>query len=413
MFQPAELFIALRYSRSKRKKGFAAFIRRVSTFGITLGVMALIVVSSVMNGFEHELKARILGLVPHVTISQADTGRLENWQSTAQAVEFPAQVQAWSPFLSADGLVQGTQNMQPVRLQGVFPDLEPPQSILQSSMVQGRLTNLEPGEYGIVLGRSLANQLNVWIGDSVRVMAAEGQRYTLLGAIPAQRNFTVVGLFSAGSEVDQQIIFLHGEDARRLFRYEPEQVTAIRLYLKDAFAAPAVVEQLNQAFAEAEMSGMSVQGWEKRYGRLFSAVKMEKTMMMVMLTLVVIVAAFNAISALVMLVQDKRGDIAVLQTLGMTPHRIYRTLMLQGVYTGGVGATVGLVLGLLITVSLNPILTAVGVSIFGQGEALPYDFQIVQILTIFGLAIVLTLLATIYPAFRAAQIRPAEILRHE
>lgn len=413
MFQPAELFIALRYSRSKRKKGFAAFIRRVSTLGITLGVMALVVVSSVMNGFENELKTRILGLVPHVTVGHESERKLNDWQGLVNSLELPRQVEAYSPFVSADGLVQGTQKMQPVRLQGVFPEYEPAQSILRSSLVQGRLSQLEAGQYGIILGRSLASQMNVWLGDSVRVMAAEGQRYTLLGAMPAQRTFTVVGLFAAGSEVDEQIVFIHGTDAQRLFRYSADEVSAVRLYLDDAFHAQQTVTQLNRSINSNQLGPFEAQGWEERYGRLFAAVKMEKTMMMVMLALVVAVAAFNAVSALVMLVQDKRGDIAVLQTLGMTPKRIYRTLLLQGLYTGGVGASVGLILGLLITVSLNPIFAIVGMSIFGQGEALPYDFQFSQIAMVFVLAIILTLLATLYPAARAAHIRPAEILRHE
>ncbi|CUS49316.1 MAG: ABC-type lipoprotein export system permease component LolC [Idiomarinaceae bacterium HL-53] len=414
MFKPTELFIAFRYSRSKRKSSFTRFIRKVSMLGITLGVMSLIVVTSVMNGFEDQLKTRILGLVPQVTLQAANGATLADWERQLASFELPVAVEAHAPYVAAEGLIQGPQKLQPVLLQGVFPSLEPAQSLLHEAMLQGRLTDLRPGEYGLIVGRTLASQLNVWVGDSVRIIAAEGQRYTILGAMPAQRNFRVVGLFSAGSEIDDQVVFLHAQDAQRLFRYETGHVSGIRLYLDDAFNAPQVVSELtnSQRFQRLD-APLTATGWEARYGRLFAAVKMEKTMMVVMLALVVAVAAFNAISALVLLVQDKKGDIAVLQTLGMTPQRIYQTLVWQGVYTGGVGAFSGVLLGVAITLALNPLLRLIGVSVFGQGERLPFVFMPTQIAAIFVLAIVLTLIATLYPAARAARINPAEILRHE
>src|SRR5690554_6733052 len=237
MFQPTELFLALRYSRTRRRGGFAAFINRVSMLGILLGVMALIVVTSVMNGFEGELKKRILGVVPHVTVTAAERGTLSDWQALNSRIVWPGQVIARSPYVSAEGVIQGGASLKPVMLQGIYPEFEPADSLIKNMMVQGKIIDLNAGEYGIILGRSLARNLGVWTGSSVRIMAAEGQRYTPLGTLPAQRQFRVVGLFEAGSEVDQQLVFLHASDAAKLFRYAPEHVTGIRLYLTDAFAA--------------------------------------------------------------------------------------------------------------------------------------------------------------------------------
>lgn len=414
MFQPIELFLALRYSRTRRRGGFAAFINRVSMLGILLGVMALIVVTSVMNGFEGELKKRILGVVPHVTLTSTERAPMAQWQQLDEDIAWPKQVVARTPYVSAEGVVQGGSSLKPVLLQGIYPALEPPQSVLQSMMVQGALTELAPGRYGVIMGRALARDLGLWLGESVRVMAAEGQRYTPLGTMPAQRKFTLVGLFEAESEVDKQLVFLHATDAARLFRYPAEHVTGIRLYLQDAFAAEQVAAQVaRQIQALPSQPAIQLDAWHSRYGRLFSAVQMEKTMMMVMLALVVAVAAFNAVSALVMLVQDKRSDMAVLQTLGLSPKRIYLVLVCQGMYTGGVGAGLGLLLGLLLTLVLNPLLNALGVSVFDYGHQLPYAFDGQQIISVLVLALGLSLLATLYPAWRAAQVQPAETLRYE
>lgn len=414
MFQPTELFLALRYSRTRRRGGFAAFINRVSMLGILLGVMALIVVTSVMNGFEGELKKRILGVVPHVTLASADRTPVADWQQLDQSIRWPKQVVARTPYVSAEGVVQSQSSLKPVLLQGIYPALEPAQSVLQSMMVQGAITQLEPGDYGVIMGRALARDLGIWVGESVRLMAAEGQRYTPLGTMPAQRKFTLVGLFEAESEVDKQLVFLHATDAARLFRYPKEHVTGIRLYLQDAFAAERVAANVtSQLQALPGQSNIQTDAWHSRYGRLFSAVQMEKTMMMVMLALVVAVAAFNAVSALVMLVQDKRSDMAVLQTLGLTPKRIYLVLVFQGMYTGGVGAGLGLLFGLLLTVALNPLLTVFGVSVFDYGHKLPYAFDGQQIASVLLLALGFSLLSTLYPAWRAGQVEPAETLRYE
>ena len=409
MFQPAELFLALRYGRSKQRAGFAAFISRVSMLGIMLGVMALIVVTSVMNGFEQELKTRILGMVPHVTISSAEQRALEDWESVLDELRMPSQVLAAAPFVSVEGVLQGDGHLQPLLLQGVFPEYEPLSSPLSSVMVHGSLADLTAGSYGVIVGRPLANRMGLWPGSRVRLIAAEGQRVTPLGVMPAQRQFTVVGIFDAGSEVDQSMVLIHGQDAARLVRFPQGHVSGIRLYLQDAFQAGHVVHRLSPQLDEQQYR---MSEWRVRYGNLFSAVQMEKTMMMVMLSLVVAVAAFNAVSALVMLVQDKRGDIAVLQTLGLTPKRIYTTLVYQGMYTGVMGATLGLLLGVIITVLLNPLLMLFEVSIFSYGEQLPYVFDAAQILLIFCFAIILCFFSTLYPAWRAAQVQPAETLRY-
>ncbi|MCC5856242.1 MAG: lipoprotein-releasing ABC transporter permease subunit [Idiomarina sp.] len=412
MFRPTELFLALRYSRSRRRAGFAAFISRVSMFGILLGVMALVVVTSVMNGFEGELKDRILGVVPQVTLTQTQQTPMPNWQTLDAAVVWPRQVVRRTPFVSAEGVVQGQSDLQPVLLQGIFPEFEGADSVLRDLFISGQVDDLQAGQYGIVIGRALAIRLGLWVGDRIRITAAAGQHSTPLGMMPAQRQFTIVGLFEAGSDVDKQVVFLHGRDAARLFRYPDGQVTGIRLYLNDAFQAGRVANALN-AQSIIQEQDVFVEDWSVRYGRLFSAVQMEKTMMVIMLGLVVVVAVFNAVSALVMLVRDKRGDIAVLQTLGLSPRRIYVTLVLQGMYTGVVGVVTGVLLGVLLTVTLNPILAGLGVSVFSYGELLPYDIQLHQVSVIAVVALVLTLLSTLYPAWRAARVLPAETLRYE
>lgn len=412
MFQPTEVFLALRYSRTRRRGGFATFINRVSTLGILLGVMALVVVTSVMNGFENELKKRILGVVPQITITSANGVPFTNWQQLEQQIVWPTQVVARQPYVSTEGVIQSDSSLKPVLLQGVLPEQEQAKGVLSSMMVTGDLSRLQAGEYGIILGRSLALALDVWPGAKVRLMAAEGQSYTPLGIFPAQRQFRVVGFFAADSEVDQQVVFLHAEDAAKLFRYQTGQVTGLRLYLQDAFAAPQVAERLRQSFQQQDLE-LFVDDWQSRYGRLFAAVRMEKAMMMIMLALVVVIAAFNAVSARVMLVQDKRGDIAILQTLGLTPQRIYLVLVCQGAYMGILGAGLGVLLGVGLTLSLNPLLQAFSVSVFGTGEQLPYLFNFAHIAAIFVLALMLSLLSTLYPAWRAAQVQPAEILRYE
>lgn len=418
-FLALPFFLALRYSRSRSRSTFTRFISHFVAAGITLGVMALIVVTSVMNGFENELKTRILGVVPQVTITPAQQSSqrpqpLADWQALRQGLHpgesWPAAVQHVSPYVQSEGIIQGHAQMQAVLVQGIFPHLEPSQNILRERMLFGRLDSLRAGEYRVIIGRPLADMLDVQVGERVRVTAAAGQQQTPLGTMPAQRQFTVSGIFEVGADIDQQLVLLHGHDLARLLRYPEGQVTGLRLWLNDAFESAHVSQRLAPQFAE---QGLVVADWQQRYGQLFAAVRMEKGMMMIMLGLIIVVAAFNAVSALIMLIQDKRSDIAILQTLGLSPQRIYLTLILQGMYSGVVGVLLGAVLGLLLSTYLNGILMALGIHVFSAGVALPVLIQGSQVVAIVLAALALTFIATMYPAWRAAQLQPAEILRYE
>lgn len=414
---PISVFLALRYSRSRARSSFTRFISHFVMAGIMLGVTALIIVTSVMNGFENELKTRILGVVPQVTITPATTvasSRIQpamaDWQQQKNAWQWPSSVQHVSPYVQSEGLVQGNTIMRAVMLQGIFPEQEPAESVLAQSLSAGRLEHLRAGEYRVIIGRPLARQMDVHIGERVRITAAKGQQHTPFGVMPAQRQFTVAGIFEVGADIDSQLIVMHGADAARLFRYPEGHVTGLRLWLNDAFAADRVTAALQ---SQNLVGDWQIDSWQQRFGQLFAAVRMEKGMMMIMLGLIVAVAAFNAVSALVMLIQDKRGDIAVLQTLGLDRRRLYQTLLLQGMYGGVLGSILGLALGLVVTLSLNGILSVLGISVFSQGMHLPVLINPVQIMQIVAAAMVLTLLATLYPAWRAARLQPAEILRYE
>ena len=415
MNRPLPLYLALRYSRSRSRSTFTRFISHFVAAGITLGVLALIVVTSVMNGFENELKTRILGVVPQVTVSpqQQSTQRpqpLADWQAVQQSVTWPAAVRHVSPYVQSEGIIQGHAQLQAVLVQGIFPHLEPNQNILRERMLFGQLDSLRAGEYRVIIGRPLADMLDIQIGERVRVTAAAGQQQTPLGTMPAQRQFTVSGIFEVGADIDQQLVLLHGADLARLLRYPENHVTGLRLWLNDAFESAQVSQRLAPQFAA---QGLVVADWQQRYGQLFAAVRMEKGMMMIMLGLIIVVAAFNAVSALIMLIQDKRSDIAILQTLGLSPRRIYLTLILQGMYSGVVGVILGAALGLLLSAYLNGILTALGIHVFSAGVALPVVIQYSQVFAIVLAALALTFVATMYPAWRAAQLQPAEILRYE
>lgn len=394
---PVSLTIGLRYSQSRKGNAFISFITLFSVAGIFLGVMALTIVSSVMNGFEAELKKRILGVIPHLLVTSAQDKTWQQWLSQQQ------RVQQISPFLQTEALVQSPRQLTAVLLQGVAVDALP--DFMQRSLVLGNWQHFKEQRYAVVLGRALAEELGVTVGDKVRFMLAQAGSYTPMGWVPRQRLFYVSGILDTGSEVDSVIAVTGLDDLAKLLSYNQDK-SQWRITLDDPFAAPQLAQELNSQYE------LSVIDWRQSHGKLFAAVAMEKAMMWLMLLLIVAVAAFNIVSALVMMVTDKQAEVAILKTLGMTDRQLFSIFAVQGISNGLIGALLGAVAGLIICWQLNPILMMLGAQL-APGIMLPVDIQLNQIILILLSAVGLTLLAVGYPAMRAVKINPAEILRDE
>ncbi|KFZ30013.1 hypothetical protein IDAT_02725 [Pseudidiomarina atlantica] len=410
MSQSVTLFLSYRYSRARYGQRFTRFIQRVSLVGIVVGVAALIIVGSVMNGFEAELKQRILTVVPQLQVS--DEQGLDNWQQVADSLPVLTGARALVPEVTTAGVIQSEQRLQAVQVQGIFPDvdgsdvqLQPLQQHLEAGQLQ-----LEAGTFNVVLGYALAQQLNIWPGQQLRLIAAGGGIYTPLGLVPAQRLVTVTAVVRMQSEADQHLLVMHGADLARILRMAEGQVSGLRYYFDDPFAALAAADELTSEVAEP----LQVTSWQQSYGHLFDAVSMEKRMVNLMLGLIIAVAAFNIVSSLMMMVQDKRADIAILQTMGLAPQRVRSMVVLQGMFTGTLGAVLGLLLGVLTTHFLNPLLTGFGVDMsFAGPTGLPVVMAPLQILGTVLAALGLTFIATLFPAWQASRILPAQALRYE
>lgn len=409
MFHPVSAFIGLRYSRSRNRSGFVSFITFFSTVGILLGVAALITVVSVMNGLEGELKKRILGIVPHIVISNHNQ-TFSNWQSIAQKVTELPHVIKVTPIIENESLVLSNTTLEGVLLQGIEPQFEQ-NSIVNSAMTTGSFSLLESTPYSVIIGQSLAHELKVETGDKIRLVLPNKTTFTPMGRIPVQRTFTIVGLFNLGSQVDDSVVYIHSRDAAKLIRRKGERYSQLRVYLDDAFQAKTVISLMPNS-----LKNLTFTPWNESQGTLFSAVKMEKNMMWLMLSLIVAVAAFNIVSALVMVVIDKQGEIAILQTFGLDRSGVVKIFMTQGIINGLWGAILGTTTGVLLTLNLNSITDILGVSVLGAGYAnqtLPIDLQISDIMVITVSAILMSFLATLYPAYQASKTQPAEVLRNE
>lgn len=409
MFQPVVLFIGLRYSRARQGSAFTAFINRFAFAGIALGVMALVVVMSVMNGFEGQLKERILGAVPQVTLTDADsTTELTNWRKTQEQLPELEAIKGSMPYVQTQGILQFSEKMSVANIQGIYPDAGEVPLSLEDKMVVGDWLSLTPGSYHLIIGQRLAQKQGITVGDSIRIIAAQGGVYTPFGLVPSQRRFVVTGFFSMGSEVDESVVFAHGSDLARLIRLPEGKVSGLQLFLDDAFKAPQVAESLRNK------TQLTISDWRQNYGQLFEAVGMEKRMMWLMLALIIAVAAFNTLSALIMVINDKRHDIAILQTLGLSNGRIRTVFLLQGLYNGVLGSLIGVILGLILSWYLNDILALFGAQIFaGSDEGLPIIINVFQVIITAVAAIALTLVATLYPASQAAHVQPSEALRYD
>lgn len=412
---PYELFTGLRYTRAKRRNRFVSFISLASMLGIAIGVMALITVLSVMNGFERELRTRILGMAAHATIS-AYEGGLENWPDVAEQAAAHPEIEALAPYIEGEGMVRVAGELSGTLLRGIEPDHEAKVSQIAQHMKAGALSDLKPGAYNIVLGRELAQSLGALVGDKVDLMIPQAS-VTPAGVLPRFRRFTVVGIFQVGMyEFDRGLVLVHLQDAQALLRMDA-RVTGVRLKLHDLFQAPRVARELAD-----QLPGLYfVSDWTRHHANFFRAVKTEKMVMFIILSLIVGVAAFNIVSTLVMVVQDKQSDIAILRTLGAAPRSIMAIFMVQGSVIGIVGTLLGVASGVLLALNVEtlvPLLEAAMGQQFLSPDVyyisdLPSELKTSDVIKIALLSLSLGLLSTLYPAFRASRVVPAEALRYE
>ena len=410
-----EILVGLRYTRAKRRNHFISFISAISMAGIALGVAALIVVLSVMNGFQKELRTRILGVASHVQVSGADN-QLADWQAVAKVAAQDPRVLASAPFVNAQGMLAAGQAVRGSVVRGILPEREAQVAELGQHMRAGRLDALKPGEFGIVLGADLARALGVLTGDKVALIAPQGM-VTPAGVIPRLKQFTVVGLFEVGMfEYDSGLALVHLEDAQKLYQMGA-MVSGVRLRLDDLFAARSVARDLMALLGR----DLYATDWTRSHANFFRAVEIEKRVMFIILLLIVAVAAFNIVSTLVMLVTDKQSDIAILRTLGAAPGSIMQVFMVQGALIGVIGTVAGVVLGVLIGFNVDTVVPAIeqtlGFKFLSKDvyyiSDLPSDVQLRDVATIGIVSLVLSFFATLYPSWRASRVNPAEALRYE
>ena len=415
---PYELQVGWRYTRAGRagrRNRFISFISGVSMLGIALGVAALIIVLSVMNGFQKEVRDRMLSVIAHVEVFEAQGNALADWKVTAAEARKNPQVIAVAPFITAQALVARGDDMRGAVIRGISPPDEATVTDLAAKLRDTTLAQLQPGTFGIVLGAELARSLGVREGDKVTIVAPGGQ-VTPAGVVPRLKQFTVVGRFDAGHyEYDSALALIHLDDAARLFRVEGP--TGVQLRLKDVQQARAVGDEL----ARSLPSGLAVRDWTRTNRNWFDAVQIEKRLMFIILTLIVAVAAFNLVSTLVMTVTDKQADIAILRTLGASPRSIMSIFIVQGAAAGIIGTLAGVGLGLLVAFNIDVIVPAIervlGVS-FLPGSVylisrMPSEPRSSDIVPIVVISLVLAFVATIYPSWRASRVQPAEALRYE
>ena len=415
MFRPLELFIGLRYTHSKRRTHFISFISLTSMLGIALGVTALITVLSVMNGFEKELRDRILGMASHATVTTY-AGRLADWPALAQTLEGEPSIQAMAPYVQGESMLSQGKRVSGALIRGVMPEMEGGVSDVVSHINGGDLGKLKDGEYSIILGSELAIALGVGIGDSVTVVSPQ---VTIgpTGILPRLRRFTVVGIFEVGMfEYDRGVALVHIKDAARLFSLEGS-VTGLRLKLEDIYDAPALARKLS-----VQLQGdYRVEDWTRQHANFFRAVKTEKRVMFIILTLIVAVAAFNIVSTLIMVVTDKRSDIAILRTLGTSPRSIMTIFIIQGVVIGVLGTALGVAGGIGLALNVETIVPAIerlfnveflAADVYYISDV-PSELHWKDVWVMASVSMSLCLLATLYPAWRAARTHPAEALRYE
>jgi len=415
MFRPLEFAIGLRYTRAKRRNHFISFISLTSMLGIALGVTALITVLSVMNGFEKEVRGRILDMVSHLTVSTFD-GRLEGWSDVVMQLKEHPQVTGAAPYVEAQGMLIHGKKVNGTLIRGILPEMEPEVSSIADKMEQGKLSDLKPGSFDVILGRDLARILQVDVGDKI-TMVTPSANVTPAGVSPRLKRFKVVGIFYIGMyEYDSSLAIIHMDDARRLFRMQ-DAVTGVRAKLNDLFAAPQIRYELQQG----ELGTYWVRDWSSYHANWFRAVKIEKRMIFLLLLLIIAVAAFNIVSTLVMLVTDKESDIAILRTLGATPRSIMGIFMVQGTLIGVIGTILGVAGGISLSLNLDTVVPLIenlfGFRVLDPGvyyiSELPSDLHWDDVGLISCVSFLFGVVSTLYPAWRASRTQPAEALRYE
>ncbi len=414
---PFEWLVGVRYTRAGKRSGrnsFISFISLISMAGIALGVAALIVVLSVMNGFQKEVRDRMLSVLSHIEVFEP-SGSLPNWQQTAREAMQDKEVRGAAPYVAGQAMMTRDDTVRGVVVRGVLPEQEPAVSDVAAQVKQGNFNDLKPGEFNIVLGGELARGLRVGIGEKVTMIAPQGQ-VTPAGVIPRLKQFTVVGIFEAGHyEYDSSLAFIHIDDAMKMFKLAAP--SGLRLKIADMQRAPQVATDLSRVIS----GDVLIRDWSKQNRNWFAAVQTEKRMMFIILTLIIAVAAFNLVSTLVMTVTDKQADIAILRTLGASPRSVMKIFMIQGALVGLFGTAVGITLGVTVALNVDVIVPAIehllGVQFLPRDiyliSALPSDLRWPDVWSIGAVAVVLAFLATLYPSWWAARVKPAEALRYE
>ncbi|MEP1743978.1 MAG: lipoprotein-releasing ABC transporter permease subunit [Kangiellaceae bacterium] len=415
MKKSVPLMIGLRYTRAKKDNHFISFISLVSMLGIALGIVVLITVMSVMNGFESELRERILGMVPHIVIGERGDG-FSDWQSLEKKVLQHPDVEAAAPFIDAQAMFRNRGYTKYGLLQGILPNKEAEVSIVDDYMIAGELDSLKPGEYGIILGISMASSLGVSLGDKVTILLADGATVSPAGISPRYKRFTVVGIFEVKSELDGMLAMIHIKDAAALTR-KGNKVSSLRVTTNNVLNAAYTAFELRDIVGDRYY----VSDWNYTHGTLFKAVQMEKKMMFILLAFIIAVAAFNIVSTLVMVVTDKQSDIAILRTLGASPSTIMKIFVVQGSLNGIIGTIIGVIGGVALATNLADVVAFIE-ELWGV-QVLPGDVYFIGFLpsvlkwsdvwNISVAALLMSTLATLYPAWKASKTKPAEALRYE